>query len=79
MLQFRPGTDVALLNAIMNVIVEEELYDRQYIEGFTEGFDGVRATTSQGFPPERMAPLCGVDAGDDPRRWRGPSPARGRR
>ncbi len=61
MLQFRPGADVALLNAIMNVIVEEKLYDRQYIEGFTEGFfefrDHIRA-----FPPERMADLCGVDA-----------------
>jgi formate dehydrogenase major subunit len=60
MLQFRPGTDVALLNAIMNVIVEEKLYDRQYIEGFTEGFfefrDHIRA-----FPPDRMAPLCGID------------------
>ncbi|MGA1267599.1 MAG: formate dehydrogenase subunit alpha [Gemmobacter sp.] len=61
MLQFRPGTDVALLNAIMNVIVEEKLYDRQYIEGFTEGFfefrDHIRA-----FPPERMAAICGIDA-----------------
>jgi formate dehydrogenase major subunit len=61
MLQFRPGTDVALLNAIMCVIVEDKLYDRQYIEGFTEGFfefrDHIRA-----FTPERMAPLCGVDA-----------------
>ncbi|MEM9640819.1 MAG: formate dehydrogenase subunit alpha [Pseudomonadota bacterium] len=60
MLQFRPGSDVALLNAIMNVIVEEKLYDRQYIEGFTEGFfefrDHIRA-----FPPERMADLCGID------------------
>ncbi|SEK27056.1 formate dehydrogenase subunit alpha [Roseivivax marinus] len=60
-LQFRPGTDVALLNAIMNVIVEEKLYDRQYIEGFTEGFfefrDHIRA-----FPPERMAELCGIEA-----------------
>jgi len=61
MLQFRPGTDVALLNAIMNVIVEEKLYDRQYIEGFTEGFfefrDHIRA-----FTPDRMAELCGIDA-----------------
>ncbi|MGQ0567008.1 MAG: formate dehydrogenase subunit alpha [Gemmobacter sp.] len=61
MLQFRPGTDVALLNAIMHVIVEEKLYDRQYIEGFTEGFfefrDHIRA-----FPPERMAELCGIEA-----------------
>src|SRR6056297_179818 len=59
MLQFRPGTDVALLNAIMNVIVEEKLYDRQYIEQFTEGFfefrDHIRA-----FTPERMAEHCGV-------------------
>jgi formate dehydrogenase major subunit len=62
MLQFRPGTDVALLNAIMNVIVEEKLYDRQYIQGFTEGFfefrDHLRA-----FTPERMAPVCGIDEG----------------
>jgi len=61
MLQFRPGTDVALLNGMMNVIVEEKLYDRQYIEGFTEGFfefrDHIRA-----FPPERMAEICGIDA-----------------
>jgi formate dehydrogenase major subunit len=61
LLQFRPGTDVALLNAIMNVIVEEKLYDRQYIEGFTEGFfefrDHLRA-----FTPDRMSELCGIDA-----------------
>ncbi|SNR32814.1 formate dehydrogenase subunit alpha [Puniceibacterium sediminis] len=61
MLQFRPGTDVALLNAIMNVIVEEKLYDRQYIEGFTEGFfefrDHIRA-----FTPDRMSELCGISA-----------------
>ncbi len=59
MLQFRPGADVALLNAIMNVIVEEKLYDRQYIEGFTEGFfefrDHIRA-----FTPERMTEICGI-------------------
>jgi formate dehydrogenase major subunit len=61
MLQFRPGTDVALLNAIMNVIVEEKLYDRQYIEGFTEGFFEFREHI-RGFPPEKMAPLCGIDA-----------------
>ena len=59
MLQFRPGTDVALLNAIMNVIVAEGLTDRQYIEGFTEGFDAF-AEHLKGFEPERMAPLCGV-------------------
>ncbi|MBT8475761.1 MAG: molybdopterin-dependent oxidoreductase, partial [Alphaproteobacteria bacterium] len=60
MLQFRPGTDVALLNAIMNVIVEEKLYDRQYIEGFTEGFFEFREHI-RAFTPERMSALCGID------------------
>ena len=61
MLQFRPGSDVALLNAMMNVIVEEKLYDRQYIEAHTEGFDAMRAHLAR-FPPEAMAEICGIDA-----------------
>ena len=61
MLQFRPGTDVAMLNGIMNVIVEEKLYDRQYIEGFTEGFFEFREHI-RAFAPERMAELCGIEA-----------------
>ena len=36
MLQFKPGTDVAMLNGILNVIVTEKLYDRQYVEAQTE-------------------------------------------
>jgi len=61
-LKFRPGTDVAMLNAIMHTIVEEELYDRQYIAAMTEGFDAIKAHLAD-FSPEKMAPLCGVDAG----------------
>jgi len=61
MLQFRPGTDVAMLNAIMHVIVEEELYDKQYIEGFTENWPAMKEHL-KGFPPEKMAELCGIDA-----------------
>ena len=38
MLQFRNGTDVTMLNAILNVIVTERLYDQQYVQTFTEGF-----------------------------------------
>ena len=60
-IKFRPGTDVALLNAVMHVIVEEELYDRQYVEAMTEGFEALKAHL-KGFAPEQMAPLCGVDA-----------------
>ncbi|MEM9145967.1 MAG: formate dehydrogenase subunit alpha [Pseudomonadota bacterium] len=61
MLQFRPGTDVAMLNAICHVIVEEGLYDSNYVEGFTEGFEQIREHLA-GFPPEKMAEVCGIDA-----------------
>ena len=43
MLQFKPGSDVAMLNAIMHVIVAEELYDRQYVQAHTEGFERLKA------------------------------------
>ncbi len=61
MLQFKSGTDVALLNAIMNVIVAEELYDPDYIDRHTEGFDALKAHIEP-FTPEEMAPICGIDA-----------------
>jgi formate dehydrogenase major subunit len=61
MLQFRSGSDVALLNALMHTIVEEGLANRDYIERFTSGFESVRQHLS-GFSPEAMAPHCGVPA-----------------
>ena len=61
MLQFRPGADVALLNAIMHVIVEENLYDQQYITAYTENWEAEKAHLV-GFAPEKMAPLCGIPA-----------------
>ena len=61
MLQFRPGADVAMLNAIMNVIVEEELYDRQYIEGYTENWDEMKQHLKD-FDPEEMSEFCGISA-----------------
>ncbi len=61
MLQFRPGTDVAMLNAIMNVIVEEKLYDEQYIAAFTENWEAMKEHLKD-FTPEKMAPLCGIEA-----------------
>lgn len=60
MMQFRPGTDVAMLNAIMNVIVEEGLYDEQYIAGYTENWEAMKEHLRD-FTPEAMAPLCGID------------------
>ena len=61
MLQFKPGTDVPLLNAMLHTIVEEELYDLQYVQAQTEGFEDLKARI-QAFPPEKMAEVCGIPA-----------------
>ncbi len=61
MLQFKPGSDVAMLNAMLNVIVSEKLYDQSYIDAHTEGFENLR-THVETFTPEAMAPICGIDA-----------------
>ncbi len=61
MLQFNPGTDVALLNAMLNVIIEESLYDRQYVEANTEGFENLKHHIKD-FKPEAMQDICGIDA-----------------
>ena len=59
-LQFRPGADVSLLNAICHVIVEEGLYDQQYIDAYTENWEAEKAHL-KGFSPEKMAPICGIE------------------
>ena len=61
MLQFKPGSDVAMLNAIMHAILDEGLYDQQYIQAHTEGFDQLKEHL-KAFPPETMAEVCGIDA-----------------
>ncbi|PHO05513.1 formate dehydrogenase subunit alpha [Rhodobacteraceae bacterium 4F10] len=61
MLQFRPGADVSMLNAIMNVIVEEGLYDQAYIDQFTENWEAEKQHLSQ-FTPEAMSEICGISA-----------------
>lgn len=60
-LQFKGGTDVALLNALINTIIEEGLADQSYIERMTEGFDELKAKTKE-FTPELMQDMCGIDA-----------------
>ena len=61
MMQFKNGTDVAMLNAMLNVIVEEKLYDQQYIQTYVEGFDAWKENVKP-FTPEEMAPICGIEA-----------------
>jgi len=60
-LQFKAGTDVALLNAMLNVIMEEDLYDTQYVQAHTEGFTALREKVAE-FTPEAMQDVCGVAA-----------------
>src|SRR5579863_234998 len=58
-LAFKPGSDVAMLNAMINTIITEGLTDEQYIAGYTEGYDELKAKITE-FTPERMAPICGI-------------------
>jgi len=60
-LQIKPGSDVALLNSLMHVIIEEGLTDANYIAGYTENYQALKEMV-QGFSPERMADYTGVPA-----------------
>ena len=59
MLQFTPGSDVALLNAMLNVIITEGLEDKQYIQAHTEGFEDFARHITH-YTPEAMSPICGI-------------------
>jgi len=61
MLQFNPGRDVAMLNALLHTIIEEGLYDRQYVQAHTEDFEKLREHIRD-YAPEKMAEICGIDA-----------------
>jgi formate dehydrogenase major subunit len=60
-LQFKADTDVALLNAMMHVIIEENLVDEAFIADRTLGYAEL-AKNVQGYSPELMAPICGIPA-----------------
>jgi formate dehydrogenase alpha subunit len=60
-LSFRPGSDVAVLNGLMNVILSEGLEDRAYIASRTEGYEGLEAAVER-YPPERVEEISGIPA-----------------
>jgi formate dehydrogenase alpha subunit len=60
-LQLRPGTNVALLNGLMNVIIAEGLHDEEFIAGRTEEFEALREMVAK-YTPERAAEITGVPA-----------------
>jgi formate dehydrogenase alpha subunit len=62
-LQPRPGTDVALLNAMAHVILQEDLWDRSFVDARTEDFDHWRAAVDAA-TPEEAERVSGVPADD---------------
>jgi len=62
-LPIRPGTDVPLLQAMLNVLIWEGLVDQDYIEAHTHGFDMVSKQV-RSMTPRKAADICGVNAAD---------------
>ena len=60
-LQFKPDTDVALLNALMHVIVHEGMVDEDFIKSRTIGYEDLKRNVAN-YSPEAMAPVCGIPA-----------------
>jgi thiosulfate reductase/polysulfide reductase chain A len=60
-LQIRPGTDTALFMAWLNVICEEELYDKQFIDKWTYGFEELKRRAAD-YPPEKVAEITWIPA-----------------
>ena len=62
-LPINPGTDAALALGLMHVIINENLYDADYVSRYTVGFDDLKARVQQ-YPPEKVAHWTGISAED---------------
>ena len=62
-LGLKVGSDIALLNALMQVIIEEDLQDKDFVRDHTENFEELKTLVSE-YPPERAAEICGIPAGE---------------
>jgi formate dehydrogenase alpha subunit len=62
-LRFKPGTDVAWLNGMMNVIITEGLEDKAFIEEHTEGFKELRKAVKE-YSPKKVEEITGIPADD---------------
>ena len=60
-LQFKPDTDVAMLNALIHVIIDEDLTDQDFIAKRASNFEALKENV-KGYSPEAMAPICGIPA-----------------
>ncbi len=55
------GSDIAFLNAVMHVLISEDLYDKDFVSSCTMGFEELKTTVME-YPPEKAAEICGVSA-----------------
>ena len=62
-LRQRPGTDIAVINGIMNLIIQENLHDQAYIAARTENFEALKETVAK-YTPEYVEQISGVPAAD---------------
>lgn len=62
-LRHKPGSDIALLNGLMNILIAEDLFDKEFVAARTEGFKQFAATIAK-YTPERAAEITGVPAND---------------
>ena len=60
-LPLKVGSDVALINSIMNVLIREDLYDKEYVEAWTEGFEALKEAAFR-YPPEETEDITGIPA-----------------
>jgi anaerobic selenocysteine-containing dehydrogenase len=58
-IQPRPGTDCALAQGMMNVIIEEELWDKEFVDNWTYGFEELRERVKE-WTPEKVSNTCWI-------------------
>ena len=59
-IQQKPGTDVALINGLLHIIIKEKLWDKEYVEERTEGWKELEKTVAE-YSPETVAKITGVE------------------
>ena len=59
-LRLKPGTNVAFVNGMMHILIEEDLYDKEFVEKRTENFEELKATVEK-YTPDYVAKICEID------------------
>lgn len=62
-LAIEPGTDVALFNGMLHLLLWDDLLDRAFVEAHTSGFDALKAIVRE-YTPRTVAEICGISEGD---------------